>query len=127
MVSFVVFVSVRTLGRFYLNPYPKKNFLINRSQHPVKILLTYLCSDCKAYRWSHKTRKVCDITEGNRTKICDATDPGGRIGPYLDEGTPDLRNIDLYFEVFEEGDLILLLTDGVHGTKSKLSIMINCV
>jgi len=70
--------------------------------------------DCKAFRWSFKTRKVCDITEGNRTKICDATDPGGRIGPYLDERTPDLRNIDLFFEVFEEGDLILLLTDGVH-------------
>jgi len=70
--------------------------------------------DCKAFRWSNKNRKVIDITEGNRSSLSDPTDPGGRIGPYLEEGAPDLRNIDLYFEMCEEGDLILLLSDGVH-------------
>lgn len=40
---------------------------------------------------------------------------GGRIGPYLEGGTPDLRNIDLYFTMCDEGDFIIILSDGVHG------------
>jgi len=55
-----------------------------------------------------------DITVGNRTNLADATDPGGRLGPSLQGGTPDLRNLDLYFHPCSKGDILLLVSDGVH-------------
>jgi len=77
----------------------------------------FICAsvgDCKAFCWSPSTGKFTDITLGNRTNLTDATDPGGRIGPYLPGGTPDLRNLDLYFHPCSKGDIILVLSDGVH-------------
>lgn len=70
----------------------------------------------RAYHWSCKTREVVDITQGNRTNLTDVSDPGGRIGPYLNGGTPDLRNLDLYLQPCAVGDVILCVSDGVHGT-----------
>eukprot|EP01119_Soliformovum_irregulare_P010580 TRINITY_DN2613_c0_g1_i1.p1 TRINITY_DN2613_c0_g1~~TRINITY_DN2613_c0_g1_i1.p1 ORF type:complete len:725 (+),score=162.52 TRINITY_DN2613_c0_g1_i1:188-2362(+) len=70
--------------------------------------------DCKAYHWNHRTGDVRDITEGNRGNITDAKDPGGRLGPYLDGGSPDLRNLDIYWHPCNEGDIIFLCSDGVH-------------
>jgi len=62
-----------------------------------------------------------DITCGNRLTSRDPTDPGGRLGPSSTNGKmeesgvlPDLRNLSLYFHEFEEGDLLLLMSDGVH-------------
>jgi hypothetical protein len=50
--------------------------------------------DCKAYAFLQKERKVVDLTSRNReSSDNDASDPGGRIGPYLDN-RPDLRNCD---------------------------------
>jgi len=57
---------------------------------------------------------VIDITEGNRTNLADARDPGGRLGPHLSGGTPDLRNLDLYFQCCMAGDIIFCVSDGVH-------------
>lgn len=70
--------------------------------------------DCKAYIWSHKTGQVTEITEGNRQNITDARDPGGRIGPYLDKGAPDLRNLGAYWYPCEKGDIVIVVTDGVY-------------
>jgi hypothetical protein len=39
-------------------------------------------------------KKVYDVTATNRNEVEDAKDPGGRIGPYIDQGNPDLRNLD---------------------------------
>eukprot|EP01119_Soliformovum_irregulare_P023471 TRINITY_DN8192_c0_g1_i1.p1 TRINITY_DN8192_c0_g1~~TRINITY_DN8192_c0_g1_i1.p1 ORF type:complete len:170 (-),score=61.90 TRINITY_DN8192_c0_g1_i1:44-553(-) len=39
----------------------------------------------------------------------DLRDPMGRLGPHLQSGDPDLRNLKLYFEEFQEGDVLLLL------------------
>jgi hypothetical protein len=39
----------------------------------------FLCvnvGDCKAFRWSHATKDVVDITVGNRRNVTDARDPG---------------------------------------------------
>jgi len=44
----------------------------------------------------------------------DVRDPGGRIGPYLEGGLPDLRNLDVIFSEIEDGDIIIILSDGVH-------------
>jgi hypothetical protein len=42
--------------------------------------------DCKAFCWTPSSGKLQDITVGNRTNLTDASDPGGRIGPYLQGG-----------------------------------------
>eukprot|EP00009_Paramoeba_aestuarina_P010069 CAMPEP_0201542768 /NCGR_PEP_ID=MMETSP0161_2-20130828/72214_1 /ASSEMBLY_ACC=CAM_ASM_000251 /TAXON_ID=180227 /ORGANISM="Neoparamoeba aestuarina, Strain SoJaBio B1-5/56/2" /LENGTH=263 /DNA_ID=CAMNT_0047950447 /DNA_START=621 /DNA_END=1409 /DNA_ORIENTATION=- len=77
--------------------------------------------DCKAFAFSQKKRMFMDITCGNRLTSRDPTDPGGRLGPSSTNGKmeesgvlPDLRNLSLYFHEFEEGDLLLLMSDGVH-------------
>jgi len=44
----------------------------------------------------------------------DVRDCGGRLGPYIEEGRPDLRNIELYFQRCYEGDMIIVVSDGVH-------------
>jgi len=70
--------------------------------------------DCKAYHWSKKQTKLIDVTAGNRMNINDIKDPGGRLGPQIPPKEPDLRNLSLYSVVCEEGDLILLMSDGIH-------------
>jgi serine/threonine protein phosphatase PrpC len=70
--------------------------------------------DCKAFVWNHTTQTVVDVTQGNRTPNQEITDCGGRLGPYLRDGLPDLRNLACYFWPCKEGDVILLVTDGVH-------------
>jgi len=70
--------------------------------------------DCKAFHFSKKTRKAWDLTKGNRKNVYDARDSGGRLGPYVGEGSPDLRNIAVHYILCEEDDVILLVSDGVH-------------
>jgi len=77
----------------------------------------FLCAsvgDCKAFLVSHKRHQAMDITTGNRANVTDTRDPGGRLGPYVGHGWPDLRNLRLYFTPCEEGDLIIIVSDGVH-------------
>lgn len=69
--------------------------------------------DCKAFHYSQRTQQFTDITEGNRQNLTDARDPGGRLGPYI-EANPDLRNLHLYYHLAEPGDLIVLMSDGIH-------------
>jgi len=80
---------------------------------------SYVCvlanlGDCKAYHWSVRSKKVTDITRGNRQNIHDVRDPGGRLGPQLDKGMPDLRNLSTREIVCDDGDIIFMVTDGVH-------------
>eukprot|EP01107_Rhizomastix_libera_P003835 TRINITY_DN1657_c0_g1_i2.p1 TRINITY_DN1657_c0_g1~~TRINITY_DN1657_c0_g1_i2.p1 ORF type:complete len:868 (+),score=233.96 TRINITY_DN1657_c0_g1_i2:30-2606(+) len=68
--------------------------------------------DCKVFRYSSSSGKISDITRGNRGT--DATDPGGRIGPHLDFGMPDLRNLSLHCQPCNQNDLIIMVSDGVY-------------
>eukprot|EP01125_Pyxidicula_operculata_P013189 TRINITY_DN4362_c0_g1_i4.p1 TRINITY_DN4362_c0_g1~~TRINITY_DN4362_c0_g1_i4.p1 ORF type:complete len:1108 (-),score=247.18 TRINITY_DN4362_c0_g1_i4:1087-4044(-) len=70
--------------------------------------------DCKAFHWSQQYDVVTDVTYGNRRNIRDPRDCGGRIGPYLDGGMPDLRNLKCYFYPCKPGDLVLMMSDGIH-------------
>eukprot|EP01095_Lingulamoeba_sp_RSL-Kostka_P008405 TRINITY_DN2803_c0_g1_i1.p1 TRINITY_DN2803_c0_g1~~TRINITY_DN2803_c0_g1_i1.p1 ORF type:complete len:231 (-),score=75.74 TRINITY_DN2803_c0_g1_i1:87-779(-) len=78
----------------------------------------FLCcnvGDCKAYHWNKRTREVTDITLCNRDFSGSASDPGGRLGPRDQEnGSPDLRNMFLYSQHCFEGDIIMVVTDGVY-------------
>ncbi|KAH3732864.1 cyclophilin B [Pelomyxa schiedti] len=69
--------------------------------------------DCKAFLWSAETGTVKDITGNNRGGN-DPTDPGGRLGPIINSKDPDLRNLTVQYQACAAGDLILLVTDGVH-------------
>jgi len=68
--------------------------------------------DCKAFCFANG--EITDITQGNRKNVNDPRDPGGRLGPHLDEGKPDLRNLNLFCTPCEDGDVIIIVTDGVH-------------
>jgi serine/threonine protein phosphatase PrpC len=70
--------------------------------------------DCKAYLWSKKLGKAVDLTQGNRQNISDVRDPGGRLGPQLSKGAPDLRNLSVYSAICDDNDIILMVSDGVH-------------
>jgi hypothetical protein len=60
----------------------------------------YLCFDTtdifEAFIWSPKTKQAIDVTARNRGGI-DARDPGGRLGPFLEGGAPDTRNLKVLF------------------------------
>lgn len=77
-------------------------------------LLCASVGDCKAFIASRANREVYDITVGNRNNVVDGRDPGGRLGPYVGNGWPDLRNLRLYFAPCEPDDVVLIMSDGVH-------------
>jgi len=70
--------------------------------------------DCKAYHYDIRTKDVFEITYGNRRNVRDARDCGGRLGPYLNAGLPDLRNLEVYFHPCHAGDILIVVSDGVH-------------
>jgi serine/threonine protein phosphatase PrpC len=70
--------------------------------------------DCKAFLWSKSTHQVTDITAGNRLAISDPKDPGGRLGPYIYQGAPDLRNMNFFYTPCALDDLLILCSDGLH-------------
>lgn len=43
--------------------------------------------DCKAFLFSMRTKTIMDITEGNRTSLKNARDPGGRLGGFVNSST----------------------------------------
>lgn len=70
--------------------------------------------DCKAFIARREGREVVDVTSGNRNNVADGRDPGGRLGPYIGQGWPDLRNLRLYFSPCKANDIVLIVSDGVH-------------
>jgi len=77
--------------------------------------------DCKAMLFNHTTGKAAEITLGNRGGL-DASDPGGRLGPYVGAGDPDLRNLHLYFIECLAGETLMLMSDGVHDNLDAYSL-----
>lgn len=77
--------------------------------------------DCKAYHWEPSGR-VSEITRGNRGNH-DMKDPGGRLGPHSNDGSPDLRNFSLYCQYCNEGDFITFVSDGVHDNLGSLYVV----
>lgn len=78
--------------------------------------------DCKAYRYNHRTKQLSDISIIFRETAIDPRDPGGRLGPHLGDGSADLRNLSIYCIECEEGDILSLVSDGVHDNLGKTKI-----
>eukprot|EP01113_Clastostelium_recurvatum_P027817 TRINITY_DN3367_c0_g1_i2.p1 TRINITY_DN3367_c0_g1~~TRINITY_DN3367_c0_g1_i2.p1 ORF type:complete len:497 (+),score=63.64 TRINITY_DN3367_c0_g1_i2:58-1548(+) len=71
--------------------------------------------DCKVFHWDRSTCAITDVTKGNRADSVDASDPGGRLGQYVGkDGQPDLRNLIVSYQACNDGDLLFLVSDGVH-------------
>eukprot|EP01130_Rhizamoeba_saxonica_P018218 TRINITY_DN9045_c0_g1_i1.p1 TRINITY_DN9045_c0_g1~~TRINITY_DN9045_c0_g1_i1.p1 ORF type:complete len:1308 (+),score=321.61 TRINITY_DN9045_c0_g1_i1:4304-8227(+) len=78
----------------------------------------FICAsvgDCKAYHISCRDNTITEICVDSRSGsgALDARDSGGRIGPYKD-GDPDLRNLNGFFRYLEEGDYVMVVSDGVY-------------
>lgn len=73
-------------------------------------LLALSVGDCKIFHWNSQTRRVTDVTEGNRSNLLDPRDPGGRLGPFLSQGDPDWRNLALYSFPCTPGDMIMAVS-----------------
>mmetsp|Transcript_1556 Transcript_1556/g.5485 ORF Transcript_1556/g.5485 Transcript_1556/m.5485 type:complete len:745 (+) Transcript_1556:203-2437(+) len=70
--------------------------------------------DCKAFLWVDKYQRIEELTPDSRNEnAADASDCGGRLGPYIDGG-PDLRNLEVFMSPCVEGDIIFVCSDGVH-------------
>jgi len=73
--------------------------------------------NCKAFIYNGR---IEDITAANRQNASDARDSGGRLGPAFDFETDDvreladLRNLTLFSMPCDDGDVLILVTDGVH-------------
>ena len=79
---------------------------------------TFICAsigDCKAFHLSMKTHRVKEITTGNDRFKDNRDDPGGAIGA-IDKSQiePDLRNLRLFSHPCDDGDIIILVSDGIH-------------
>jgi len=78
------------------------------------IYLAVNVGDCKTYLYRRSEGSFQDVTQGNRLEISDPCDPGGRLGPYLENGSPDLRNLAVYSIRARAGDIVIACSDGVH-------------
>jgi Protein phosphatase 2C len=88
--------------------------LPTRSRHFPFSFVCLSVGDCKCFHYSAGSGQVRDVTRGNRQNVDNPCDPGGRLGPANEHGSPDLRNLALFSTPCECGDLLLLVTDGVH-------------
>jgi len=70
--------------------------------------------DCKVFRYKKDKQKIQEITEHSRPNESDMSDPGGRLGPANKEGEPDIRNLSIFIQGCDEGDILLALSDGVY-------------
>jgi len=90
---------------------------VNTSKEDRSFKWVWVCvsiGDCKAFHYSAASRTVKDLTLGNRKNVYDPKDCGGRLGPYVGNGGPDLGNVMVYHAFCEEDDELLILSDGVH-------------
>ena len=78
----------------------------------------FLCAsvgDCKVFHLSMVTRKVTEITIGTDCFKDNKNDPGGAIGAIdSTQIQPDLRNLRLFSHPCDDGDIICMVSDGVH-------------
>ena len=66
-------------------------------------------------------REVLDITKGSQDISNDPRDCGGRLGPYVDDGDPDLRNLRLNFAPCSPDDVVFVMTVGVYNYKGYIA------
>jgi len=99
---------------FPLSNDPNNPLSSNASSNGGWVWACVSIGDCKCYHFSASNKKMTDLTSSNRKNSNDAKDCGGRLGPYVGEGEPDLRNVVVQYCVCEQDDLVVIVSDGVH-------------
>lgn len=56
----------------------------------------------------------CSSLAYDDTKFIDSRDTGGKLGPYLQEGEPDLRNLSIGYGECQEGDFLIITSSATH-------------
>ncbi|EDR30116.1 hypothetical protein EDI_322580 [Entamoeba dispar SAW760] len=84
------------------------------SNQDEPIILTLSIGDCHSYKYSPIQMKTEQLTGSIRTSLNDVSDCGGRIGPFIDHLYPDLRNANIKLDRCNDGDIIIIATDGYH-------------
>lgn len=82
----------------------------------LSIFMFVSVGDCKAFVRKQVVGgggRIIDLNMNARSNVSDAKDPGGRIGPFIKQELPDLRNLKIGYCICEEGDLVILTSDGV--------------
>jgi serine/threonine protein phosphatase PrpC len=79
-----------------------------------RVFISLTLGDCKSFYFSSLSQDFEDLSLLFRNDILSTMDPGGRIGPYHPDGSPDLRNLSLSYTICNENDVLVLCTDGVH-------------
>lgn len=86
--------------------------LLNNKNYKWGIVF-FTVGDCKLFLYN-EFAGARDLTYGNRANARNAKDTGGRLGPYVDGGQPDLRNLKSFFYPLETGDCFIAVSDGVY-------------
>ena len=68
--------------------------------------------DGKAFIWNRTNKSAREVT--NKLSPFDLRDPGGRLGPYIYQGAPDLRDLSFSHAFCSEEEFVILCTDGVY-------------
>lgn len=68
--------------------------------------------DAKAFIWNRTNKLAREVT--NKLAPFDMKDPGGRLGPYIYQGAPDLRDLSFSYAFCSEEEFVILCTDGVY-------------
>ena len=79
-----------------------------------RVFISLSLGDCKSYLYSALANEFEDLSLIFRQDSLDAMDPGGRIGPFQHDGSPDLRNLSLSYTVCSADDMFVVCSDGVH-------------
>ncbi|XP_049849642.1 uncharacterized protein LOC126319965 [Schistocerca gregaria] len=63
----------------------------------------------RVYYWNRQEGRVQEVTRHS-----EYADPGGRIGPYIYNGCPDLRNFEVSYKFCSAGDVIFLCSRNLY-------------
>uniref|UniRef100_A0A6B2L4G0 PPM-type phosphatase domain-containing protein n=1 Tax=Arcella intermedia TaxID=1963864 RepID=A0A6B2L4G0_9EUKA len=90
----------------------------NPSKSPTKkrktwSLMVASVGSCKAFHYSSRKKVVTQMAYGHPQRFFSNLDPGGRIGPFINNSCPDLRNFFLYMCPCLEEDFIFVVSNGV--------------
>lgn len=105
-----------TFGQKKSNEY-ETNEAVKNSPPPQGrwYLIVVSLGDCKVFLRNRNTGRLCEVsTDGRSERLTDRSDCGGRIGPFLQNCSPDLRNLSISSVFCNTGDIVVCTSDGVH-------------
>ena len=80
------------------------------------VLVVANLGNCKCFLYSKNLKKFKEVlTVQSPDQFFINGDPGGRLGAHHSDGKPDLRNLFVNYYPCEEGDIVILVSDGIYN------------